>query len=185
MIPDLLPFLSNKNPQVKEGTLKFLHRCLATTTIPPQPAQVKPLGESLAGLLGDGTESVRTEAAGALGTVMKIVGERAMNPILEPLDDLRKTKVKEAFEKATVKSKAGAGGPPKALPKAAPAPSKPAPAKKAPPKPAAPIEEDTLAPAPAPTKPSVADELAELNAEVEAKPKRAPPARFLVCQGRV
>ena len=144
--------MTNKNPQVKEGTLKFLHRCLATTTIPPQPAQVKPLGESLAVLLGDGTESVRIEAAGALGTVMKIVGERAMNPVVEPLDDLRKTKVKEAFEKATVKCKAGAPAPPK--PAAAPASKAPVKLQKAPPAKKEPVKE-VVEEAPPPSAPNV------------------------------
>lgn len=52
-----------------------------------------------------------------------------MNALVEGLADVRKAKVKEAYEKATVKAKAGAGGPPKPAPPAAKAP----PAKKAPP----------------------------------------------------
>ena len=37
---------------------------------------------------------------------MKIVGERPLNGIMEQLADVRKIKVKEAFEKAAVKCKA-------------------------------------------------------------------------------
>jgi cytoskeleton-associated protein 5 len=71
--------------------------------------------------MGDGVESVRNESAESLGVLMKIVGERAMNPVLEPLDELRKAKVKEAFEKAVVKCKVGSAAPaPKAPPKADP-----------------------------------------------------------------
>jgi cytoskeleton-associated protein 5 len=40
---------------------------------------------------------------------MKMVGERPLNALLESLADVRKAKVMEAFEKATVKCKAGTG----------------------------------------------------------------------------
>jgi cytoskeleton-associated protein 5 len=121
IIPDILPQLASKNPQVKEGALKFLHRCMLATKTPPAPPQVKTLSDAVAALLGDGVESVRNESAESLGVLMKIVGERAMNPVLEPLDELRKTKVKEAFEKAVVKCKVGSAAPaPKAPPKAEP-----------------------------------------------------------------
>lgn len=58
---------------------------------------------------------------------MKMVGERPLNAIMDSIDDLRKVKVKEAYEKATVKSKVGAGAAPKA---SAPPPTKDAPKKK-------------------------------------------------------
>lgn len=61
-------------------------------------------------LLEDGFEGARNEAATCFGTLMKMVGERPLNAIMDSLPDLRKTKIKEAFEKATVKCKAG--GPP-------------------------------------------------------------------------
>lgn len=147
--------LSNKSPQVKEGTVKFIQRCLANATKPPAPAQVKPLADALAITLGDSAEVIRDFSAQALGCLMKIVGERAMNPILEPLDDLRKTKVKEQYEKATVKCKAGAPPPPKpsAPPPPAAAPKKKVPAKKPEPKAAPPPErDDESSPPPAPPK---------------------------------
>jgi cytoskeleton-associated protein 5 len=52
---------------------------------------------------------------------MRMVGERPLNALMEGLADVRKAKVKEAYEKATVKCKATAGG----LPKAAPASKEP------------------------------------------------------------
>lgn len=97
-----------------------MHRCMLTTKTPPSSAQIKPLSDGLATLLGDGVESVRNESAESLGVLMKIVGERAMNPVLEPLDDLRKAKVKEAFDKAVVKCKVGGAPAPRAPPKAEP-----------------------------------------------------------------
>ncbi|KAG8823574.1 Microtubule-associated protein, microtubule dynamics during spindle orientation, partial [Serendipita sp. 399] len=128
IIPDVLPHLSSKNPQVKEGAVKFLHRCMLSTKTPPAPAQVKPLSEAVASLLGDSAEPVRNEAAETLGVFMKIIGERAMNPVLEPLDDIRKAKIKESFDKAVVKCKVGSAAP---APRAA-APAKSEPQKKKP-----------------------------------------------------
>ncbi|KAI6039042.1 microtubule associated protein [Pisolithus marmoratus] len=119
IIPDLFPSLSNKNPQVKEGTLKFLARCLSTSSTPVQSGQIKTLTEPLAILLEDGFEGARNEAAMCLGALMKMVGERPLNALMEGLADVRKSKVKEAYEKATVKCKTGAGGgPPKVPPPA-------------------------------------------------------------------
>jgi cytoskeleton-associated protein 5 len=115
---------------VKEGTLKFLGRCLSTSTTPIQNAQIKLLSEPLATLVEDGYEGARNEAATCLGTLMKMVGERVLNAVVEGLADMRKAKVKEAYEKATVKCKLGAAGPPKA-PQAPPEGAKKPPAKKA------------------------------------------------------
>lgn len=104
--------------------MKFLNRSLATTRVPPGKDQVKPLSTQLAALLEDSDEKVRTSAAEGLGLTMKIVGERALNPVMETMDDIRKAKVKEQFEKAQVKCKANAPPPPK------PASATPAPAVK-------------------------------------------------------
>ncbi|EGN92471.1 hypothetical protein SERLA73DRAFT_172906 [Serpula lacrymans var. lacrymans S7.3] len=124
IIPDLLPAMGNKNPQVKEGTLKFLARSLSTSTTPVQPAQIKVLADPLATLLEDGFEGARNEAAVCLGTLMKMVGERPLNALMDGLADVRKVKVKEAYEKATVKCKAGAAAPPKPPPAAKEVPKK-------------------------------------------------------------
>lgn len=165
IVPDILPSLSAKNPQVKEGALKFLARCLSTSPTPIPPAQVKPVSEALATLLEDSFEGARNEAATCLGILMKMVGERPLNAIMEGLADVRKAKVKEAFDKATVKAKAG-GPAPRAPPPAAKEPTKkaPAPAKKA------------AAPKPSPAAPADDDVLAS----TENKPLKKPPARFMV-----
>jgi cytoskeleton-associated protein 5 len=114
IISDILPALASKNPQVKEGTLKFLGRCLATSATSIQSTQIKTLSDPLITLLEDGYEGARNEAAVCLGALIKMVGERPMNAVLEGLADVRKAKVKEASEKATVKCKLGTGGPAKA-----------------------------------------------------------------------
>ena len=165
IIGDVTPALGSKNPQVKEGSLKFLVRCLSITSIPIQPAQVKPLSEQLATLLEDSFEGARNEAATALGTLMRMIGERPLNAIVDGLPDVRKAKVKEAYEKATVRAKAGAPGPPK--------PSGPPPAKaqKKPPSKKSAPKDESRTPAPEET----SDALGEPQKAV-----KKPPARPLV-----
>ena len=132
---------------MKEGTLKFLVRCLSTSPAPIQPGQVKPLSEQLATILEDSFEGARNEAATALGTLMRMIGERPLNAIMDGLPDVRKSKVKEAYEKATVKAKAGAPGPskPSGPPTKAPPQKKPGPKKTLPKEePPAPTSEEML-----------------------------------------
>ncbi|KAF8734663.1 hypothetical protein AX14_003174 [Amanita brunnescens Koide BX004] len=113
IIPDLEPGLKNKNPQVKERTMKFLARCLSSATAPIQAAQIKPLAKNLATLLEDGYEGARNEAAVCLGTLLKMVGEQQLNATMKDLADVRKSKVIEAFEKSTVKCKLGTSARPR------------------------------------------------------------------------
>jgi cytoskeleton-associated protein 5 len=121
-LEDILSFLNHKNPQVKEGTMRFLLRCLRTTREVPSKQEVNNIVEAAKKLLSESSEGLRSGGAEVLGTVMKILGERAMNPHLEGLDDIRKTKIKEFFEKAEVKAKD------KPKPKPTPAPPARAPA---------------------------------------------------------
>lgn len=105
---DILTAVKSKNPQVKEGTLRFLSRSLCSTTDAPPKDLVKPLAEALITLLGDSFEPVRLAAADCLAALMKILGERAMNPYTEGVAELQMAKVKEALERVEVKYKAGA-----------------------------------------------------------------------------
>lgn len=128
-LEDITTFLAHKNPQVKEGTMKFLIRCLRTTRDVPSKSEIATIVEGGKKLLAEGSEILRSGGAEVLGTVMKIIGERAMNPHMEGLDDIRKAKVKEFFETAEVKARdkpkpppapagrgpGGAAGPPKKL----------------------------------------------------------------------
>lgn len=114
----------SKNPQVKEGTLKFLHRSLQSTTDAPGKDQIKPLAEVLVTLLGDSAEPVRSSAAECLGTLMKILGERTFNPYIEKVPELQMAKVKDAFGRAEIKYKAGGKAPAPKAAAAAPVPAK-------------------------------------------------------------
>ena len=104
-LDEILEFLKNKNPQVKTETLRFLIRCLKNTKVAPSPAETKSIADAATKLLTESTEVTRSGGAEILGTLMKITGERAMNPYLEGLEDNRKTKIKEYFEAAQVKAK--------------------------------------------------------------------------------
>jgi protein STU2 len=104
-LEEIIANLAHKNPQVKEGTMKFLIRCLRTTREVPAKQEIQSIVDAAKKLLSESSEVLRSGGAEVLGTVMKIIGERAMNPHLEGLDDIRKTKVKEFFETAEVKAK--------------------------------------------------------------------------------
>lgn len=115
-----LEYLKHKTPQIKIETAKFLVRCLSTTKTCPKPPEVKQIVEASQKLLGDTQEPVRSGGAEILGVLMKMFGERAMNPHLESVDDIKKANIQKFCESATVKAK-----PEKA--KAAPAAAKPPP----------------------------------------------------------
>ena len=104
-LEEALGFLTNKNPQVKFETIKFLTRCLRTTRDVPSKSEQKSIAEAATKLLTESTEQMRSGGAEILGTLMKILGERAMGPYLDGLDDIRKTKIKEYFEAAEVRAK--------------------------------------------------------------------------------
>lgn len=104
-LEDILEFLKHKNPQVKQETLKLLIRCLKITRDAPSKPETKSIANAATKLLTESSEVLRSGAAEILGTLMKIMGERAMGPYLEGLDDIRKTKIKEYFDVAEVKAK--------------------------------------------------------------------------------
>lgn len=159
-LEDITSYLGNKNPQVKEGTMKFLIRCLRTTRDVPSKPEIVSICESGKKLLSESSPALRDGGAEILGTVMKIIGERAMTPHMDGLDDIRKNKVKEFFETAEVKAKEKPKPVPKAAPAAAPkkivggkkpVAKKPAPA-------AAPVADDPPAAPPA-SKPAAGSKL--------------------------
>jgi protein STU2 len=111
-LEDTFEGLKHKNPNVKLETTRFLIRCLRTTRVAPSKPEVKSIVENVTKLLTESTEVMRSAAAEVLGTLMKIMGERSMNPYMEGLDDIRKTKIKEFYETAEVKAKDKPAAPP-------------------------------------------------------------------------
>jgi protein STU2 len=114
ILEGVLEFLKHKNPQVKLESTRFLIRCLKNTRDPPAPPELKSIADAATKLLTESQEVQRSAGAEVLGTLWKIMGDRAMGPFLNDLDEIRKTKIKEYFESADVKAKN--------KPKAAPAP---------------------------------------------------------------
>jgi protein STU2 len=114
----ILEFLKHKNPQVKLESTRFLIRCLKNTRVAPQLPEVKSIADAATKLLTDSQEVQRNAGAEVLGTLWKIMGDRAMGPFLNDLDEIRKTKIKEFNESAEVKAK----NKPKPAPAAKPAP---------------------------------------------------------------
>lgn len=104
-LPEILGFLTNKNPNVKGETIKFLSRCLRTTRDVPSKDEQKQIAEAGTKLLTESTEQMRSGGAEILGVLMKIIGERAFGPYLDGLDEIRKTRIKEFFDTAEVKAK--------------------------------------------------------------------------------
>ncbi|KAK2744029.1 Microtubule-associated protein, microtubule dynamics during spindle orientation [Myotisia sp. PD_48] len=104
-LEDILEFTKHKNPQVKQETVKFLIRCLRTTRDVPAKPETKSIAEAATKLLTESSEVLRSAGCEVLGTLMKIMGERAMNPYLDGLDEIRKNKIKEFFNTAEVKAK--------------------------------------------------------------------------------
>lgn len=120
-LEDTIAALSHKNPLVKLEATRFLIRNLKTTREAPSIPDVKTISDACVKLLGDSQDNQRTAAAEVLGVLLRIMGDRIMNVHLDPLDDIRKAKVKECCDAAEVKAKYK----PKA---AAPAKAAPAPA---------------------------------------------------------
>ncbi|KAK1119716.1 hypothetical protein K0M31_013134 [Melipona bicolor] len=103
ILDDTLAALENKNPAVKAETATYLARCFSRT--PPLTLNKKLLKAYTSVLLKTLNESdptVRDSSAEALGTAMKLIGEKSMMPFLTDIDNLKMTKIKECAEKAVI-----------------------------------------------------------------------------------
>ncbi|KAI4893382.1 hypothetical protein NFI96_022503 [Prochilodus magdalenae] len=133
---DVLAVMDNKNPSIKQQASLFLARSFRHCTPATLPKSVlKPLCAAFLKQVNDSAPEVRDAAFEALGTAMKVVGEKAVNPFLADLDKLKLDKIKECADKVELAGgkKGGGGGAEKKEKPAAKAP----PAEEPPPKPAA------------------------------------------------
>ncbi|CAB0035199.1 unnamed protein product [Trichogramma brassicae] len=90
---DVLAALENKNPSVKAETASFLARCLSRT--PPASLNKKLLKAYTGPLLKTLNEpdpAVRDNSADAIGTALKLVGDKTMSAFLVDVDNLKMTK---------------------------------------------------------------------------------------------
>uniref|UniRef100_A0A8B9JJH1 Cytoskeleton associated protein 5 n=1 Tax=Astyanax mexicanus TaxID=7994 RepID=A0A8B9JJH1_ASTMX len=101
---DTLAVMDNKNPSVRQQASLFLARSFrhcTPTTLPK--SLLKPFCVALLKQVNDSAPEVRDAAFEALGTAMKVVGERAVNPFLADVDKLKIDKVR-AFSGAFANS---------------------------------------------------------------------------------
>ncbi len=104
---DVLASLKHKTPGVVTETSKFIGRCFAKC--PPQLAtnkkMVKGYVSALLDSLNHADGNVREASSEALGVLMKILGEPAMNKLMPDLDAIKMAKVKEHCDKAVLTGK--------------------------------------------------------------------------------
>lgn len=122
---DVFAALANKNPAVKAETASFLARAL-TKTLPTilNKKLLKAYVTALLKTLNEPDPIVRDSGADALGTAMKLVGEKNIAPFLTEVDALKMEKIKEYFEKAVITVKVP-GVKKEARPQSAPAKAAP------------------------------------------------------------
>ncbi|XP_043507274.1 protein mini spindles [Frieseomelitta varia] len=103
ILDDTLAALENKNPAVKAETATYLARCFSRT---PPPTLNKKLLKAYTSVLlktlNESDPTVRDSSAEALGTAMKLIGEKSMMPFLTDIDNLKMTKIKECAEKTVI-----------------------------------------------------------------------------------
>uniref|UniRef100_A0A3Q2ZJT4 Cytoskeleton associated protein 5 n=1 Tax=Kryptolebias marmoratus TaxID=37003 RepID=A0A3Q2ZJT4_KRYMA len=123
---DILAVMDNKNPSIKQQASLFLARSFRHCTQATLPKSLlKPFCAALIKQVNDSAPEVRDAAFEALGTAMKVVGEKAVNLFLADLDKLKLDKIKECADKVELPGgrKGAAGGAAEKKPgaKAAPA----------------------------------------------------------------
>ncbi|KAK9693990.1 hypothetical protein K7432_013644 [Basidiobolus ranarum] len=99
---EVTAILNHKNPLVKAETHRWITRCLKVITSTPDKGEVKWMSELFLKGLDDGDTNVRDTAAEGLGTLMKVVGEKSLTPLVGKLDKIKEIRVREYFEKAEV-----------------------------------------------------------------------------------
>ncbi|XP_035499195.2 cytoskeleton-associated protein 5 isoform X1 [Scophthalmus maximus] len=135
---DVLSVMDNKNPSIKQQASLFLARSFRHCTQATLPKSIlKPFCAALLKQVNDSAPEVRDAAFEALGTAMKVVGEKAVNPFLADLDKLKLDKIKESADKVELpggKKGSGGGAGDKKPAAKAPAPAEAPPKSSGPPK---------------------------------------------------
>ncbi|CAO3632931.1 unnamed protein product [Cunninghamella echinulata] len=164
IIDDLSTAVKHKNPQIRAQSMKLLAKQLQSTRQSPSKPEIKAFADMMLKTLDDADANARENSAEGLGTLMKVIGEKAMLVYTDDLDDIKKNKIKEWYDKVEVKAK-----PVVAKKPAPPPPKKSTPAVK-------------KAPAKKPVKPEpqpmAVDDESQSDATAIAAPKRKPPARL-------
>lgn len=97
---DVLAVMDNKNPTIKQQTSLFIARSFRHCTSSTLPKSLlKPFRAALLKHINDSAPEVRDAAFEALGTALKVVGEKSVNPFLADVDKLKLDRIKECSEK--------------------------------------------------------------------------------------
>ncbi|XP_041753854.1 cytoskeleton-associated protein 5-like [Coregonus clupeaformis] len=108
---DMLAVMDNKNPSIKQQASLFLARSIRLSTPSTLPKSLlKPLCVALIKQVNDPAPEVRDAAFEALGTAMKVAGEKAVNPFLADLDKLKLDKIKESADNVELAGGKKGGG---------------------------------------------------------------------------
>ncbi|TRY98082.1 hypothetical protein DNTS_023531 [Danionella cerebrum] len=170
---DVLAVMDNKNPSIKQQASLFLARSFRHCTPSTLPKSLlKPLCAALLKQVNDSALEVRDAAFEALGTAMKVVGEKAVNPFLADIDKLKLDKIKECADKVELVGKKGGGG--------SAAGKKEKPAAKAPPPVEAPAKPSGPPKKAPPTKAAGPPKKGKLASAPNAKSKKAPETKDFV-----
>ncbi|XP_074659801.1 cytoskeleton-associated protein 5-like [Tubulanus polymorphus] len=93
--------LENKNPSIKAETALFIARCFTRCTPATLPKKLlKIFCVSLLKTINDTAPDVREASFQALGTAMKVVGEKPLAPFLADVDNIKVGRIKECCDKA-------------------------------------------------------------------------------------
>ncbi|XP_062973560.1 cytoskeleton-associated protein 5 isoform X2 [Elgaria multicarinata webbii] len=97
---DILAVMDNKNPTIKQQTSLFIARsfCHCTPTTLSKNL-LKPFCAALLKHINDSAPEVRDAAFEALGTALKVAGEKVVNTFLTDVDKLKLDRIKECAEK--------------------------------------------------------------------------------------
>ncbi|XP_063254512.1 cytoskeleton-associated protein 5 isoform X2 [Prinia subflava] len=100
---DILAVMDNKNPTIKQQTSLFIARSFRHCTPSTLPKSLlKPFCAALLKHINDSAPEVRDAGFEALGTALKVAGEKAVNPFLADVDKLKLDRIKECAEKVEV-----------------------------------------------------------------------------------
>ncbi|XP_053131293.1 cytoskeleton-associated protein 5 isoform X2 [Hemicordylus capensis] len=108
---DIFAVMDNKNPTIKQQTSLFIARSFRQCT--PSTLSKSLLKSFCAALLkhiNDPAPEVRDAVFEALGTALKVAGEKAVNPFLTDVDKLKLDRIKECAEKVELAGGSKAGG---------------------------------------------------------------------------
>lgn len=93
---DVMSYFSNKNPNIRLESVLFLGRCMESKKTPVlQKSELKGIANELVKLLDDSVPEVREGAMQSTAILMKKVGEKALNPFLEKVDQIKLNRIKE------------------------------------------------------------------------------------------